>query len=55
MKVLVVFDFPEISNPDSADADFTIDSLSNDLDSFAKNGEYDWYIDDVVGEQTNES
>lgn len=47
MKVIVVFDFPEISDVNSEDATFVIDSLSSDLDDFAKEGEYDWYIDDA--------
>jgi hypothetical protein len=48
MKVIVVFDFPEISDPDSSDATFVIDSLSHDLDGLCLDGEYDWYIDDAV-------
>jgi len=50
MKVIVVFDFPEISDPNSSDATFAISSLSNDLDIFAQDGEYDWYIEDVTGD-----
>lgn len=50
MKVYVVFDFPEIADPNSQDADFVIDSLSNDLNKLANDGEYDWYIDDAVVE-----
>jgi hypothetical protein len=50
MKVYVVFDFPEISDANSEDATFAIDSLSEDLENFALEGEYDWYIDDAVGE-----
>ena len=49
MKVIVVFDFPEIDDPNSNDATFSISSLSNDLDIFAQEGEYEWYIDDVTG------
>ncbi len=48
MKVIVVFDFPEISDPDSSDATFVIDSLSHDLDGLCLDGEYGWYIDDAV-------
>jgi hypothetical protein len=51
MKVFVVFDFPEIDDVNSEDATFAIDSLSKDLDIFAQEGEYDWYIDDAIGEQ----
>lgn len=50
MKVYVVFDFPEIEDVNSEDATFTIDSLSEDLEGFARAGEYEWYIDDAVGE-----
>jgi len=48
MKVYVVFDFPEIKDANSEDATFAIDSLSGDLKEFAKDGEYDWYIDDAT-------
>ena len=48
MKVIVVFDFPEINDPNSDDATFAISSLSNDLDIFAQEGEYDWYIDYAI-------
>ena len=48
MKIHVVFDFPEITDPNSQEADFIIDTLSDDLDRLANEGEYDWYIDDAV-------
>lgn len=47
MKVYVVFDFPEISDVNSPEADWAIDSLSEDLAGLARNGEYEWYIDDA--------
>lgn len=50
MKVLVVFDFPEIKDVDGEDATFAIDSLSEDLECFARDGEYDWYIEDAIME-----
>lgn len=50
MKVIVVFDFPEIKDVNSEEATFIIDSLSDDLEDFASDGEYEWYIDDAVGE-----
>jgi hypothetical protein len=50
MKVFVVFDFPEIQDADSEDATFAIDSLSEDLQGLARDGEYDWYIDDAISE-----
>jgi len=49
MKVYVVFDFPEITDVNSPEADFAIDSLSEDLTGFARDGEYEWYIDDAEG------
>jgi hypothetical protein len=48
MKVYVVFDFPEIKDSSSEDATFAIDSLSEDLEGFARDAEYDWYIDDAT-------
>ena len=48
MKVIVVFDFPEIQDPDSNEATFAINSLSDDLKSFANTTLYQWYIDDAV-------
>lgn len=48
MKVIVVFDFPEIEDINGDEATYVISSLSNDLDIFAQEGEYDWYIDDAV-------
>lgn len=48
MKIFVVFDFPEIQDVNSEDATFAIDSLSQDLEEFCEDGEYDWYIDDAV-------
>lgn len=50
MKVIVVFDFPEIDDVNSEDATFTINSLSEDLEGFARDGEYEWYIDDAIQE-----
>lgn len=50
MKVFVVFDFPEINDVNGEDATFIIDSLSEDLEALARDGEYDWYIDDAIQE-----
>ena len=47
MKVVVVFDFPEITNVEDDEATFAIDSLSEDLEGFARDGEYEWYVDDA--------
>jgi hypothetical protein len=49
MKVFVVFDFPEIKDVNSPEADFAIDSLSNDLEIMANITLYQWYIDDAEG------
>jgi hypothetical protein len=50
MKVLVIFDFPEIQDVEGADADFAIDSLSEDLKGFCKDRGYEWYLEDVYGD-----
>jgi len=50
MKVFVVFDFPDIRDSNSSDATFVIDSLSEDLEGFARDGEYEWYIDDAINQ-----
>lgn len=44
MKIVVVFDFPEIVDPNSNEATFEIDSLSDDINRLG----YNWYIDDVI-------
>ena len=43
-----IFDYPEISDPEGEDADFAVDSLSDDLKNLGVEDEYEWYIDDVV-------
>lgn len=48
MKIIVVFDYPEISDPEGEDADWAVDSLTDDLKRLGIEGEYEWYIDDVV-------
>lgn len=53
MKVTVIFDFPEISDPDSSEADFAIDSLTWDLKVLSSTTLYQWYIDDAEGEIKN--
>lgn len=47
MKIYVVFEFPEITDPDSNEATFEIDSLSKDIDRLG----YNWYINEVIGEE----
>ena len=49
MKVIVVFDFPEINDVNGALADHEIDSLTIDLKNLEKDVGYKWYIDDVIG------
>jgi hypothetical protein len=44
MKIIVVFDYPEISDPEGEDADWAVDSLTDDLKKLGN----EWYIDDVV-------
>ena len=50
MKVYVVFDYPEITDVNSPEADWTIDSLSEDLTDFADDTGHVWYIDDAEQE-----
>jgi uncharacterized protein YsxB (DUF464 family) len=50
MKVFVVFEFPEIKDVDSQDADSAIECLEIDLKTLAKQSNYSWYIDDATGE-----
>jgi hypothetical protein len=47
MKVFVVFDYPEITDVNSPEADWTIDSLSEDLTDFADDTGHCWYIYDA--------
>ena len=48
MKVYVVFDFPEITDVEGNEADFAIDSLSDDLKIMANTTLYQWYIDEAI-------
>lgn len=50
MKVYVVFDFPEITDPNSDEANNIIECLEDDLDAFAEETGNIWYIDDAVVE-----
>lgn len=49
MKVYVVFDFPEITDANSEDADNAISILQDELSHMDSLG-YDWYIDDAEGD-----
>lgn len=55
MKVVVIFDFPEITNIEGEDATFMIDSLSEELLYFGDDTGHVWYIDDVYIEEKNET
>lgn len=47
MKIHVVFDFPDVKDVESTEADFTIECLSYDMKNYA--GDLiEWYIDDVT-------
>ena len=48
MKIVVIFDYPEISDPEGADADFAVDTLTDNLKKLGNSEGYDWYIDDVI-------
>lgn len=43
MKVIVHFDFPDVVDCDSIEADTVLDELTIDL----KNSGYTWYIEDA--------
>lgn len=51
MKVHVVFDFPEITDPNSEEASETIEILQDELKWFSENNALDWYIAEAIGEQ----
>lgn len=53
MKVLVIFDFPDVKDVDGPDADFTIDGLSNDLKGFGNHFGYNWHIEDAFGDDND--
>jgi hypothetical protein len=48
MKVIVVFDFPDIKDVESNEADFWIDALSADLKNLEDNVGYNWHIEDAT-------
>lgn len=50
MKVYVVFDFPDIDDPNSEEADNIIQCLEDDLTNFSEWSGNVWYIDDAVVE-----
>ena len=52
MKIHVIFDFPEIKDTNSSEADMAIDSLSNDLKIMANTTLYQWHINDAEGEES---
>lgn len=50
MKVLVIFELPEIKDVNGADADFALDALSEELKDFANRHGYNWHIEEVFGD-----
>lgn len=48
MKIVVVFDFPKITDVEGEEATFTIDSLSEELLDFGDDTGHVWYIDNVL-------
>ena len=50
MKVYVVFDFPDITDPNSDEANNIIECLEDDLEVFGEETGNIWYIDDAVVE-----
>jgi len=55
MKIVVIFDFPEIKDVESEEATFAIDSLSNDLEIMSNTTLYQWYIDEAFGDIPDEN
>lgn len=51
MKVIVVFDFPDIKDVESNEADFWIDALTADLQRLENTVGYNWHIEDATGEE----
>jgi hypothetical protein len=49
MKIVVIFDEPDIKDPNSQEATNAIDILSEELSIMSDRG-YDWYIDEVMGD-----
>jgi hypothetical protein len=47
MKIHVVFEFPDVKDVESTEADYTLECLSDDLKKYA-GGMCEWYIDDVT-------
>lgn len=47
MKIVVIFDYPEITDVEGEDATFMIDNLSEDLVDFSDDTGHVWYIDDA--------
>jgi len=54
MKIVVIFDEPDIHDPDSQEATNAIEILSEELRVMDDRG-YDWYIDEVIGDIPNET
>lgn len=54
MKIVVIFDEPDIKDPDSQEATNAIEILSEELRVMDDRG-YDWYIAEVMGDIPNEN
>lgn len=54
MKVVVIFDYPEITDLEGEGATFMIDNLSEDLLDFGDDTGHVWYIDDVYTDAEKE-
>ena len=51
MKVIVIFDFKEIVDPGSTDADKVVEDLTNECESLrVQSGADAVWVDDAVGE-----
>jgi hypothetical protein len=48
MKIIVVFDFPDVKDVNGVLADQEIECLTIDLKRLENTVGYNWYIDDVV-------
>lgn len=55
MKVHVVFEFPEILDANSEEADNIIQCLEDDLTNFSEITGNSWYILDAISERENGS
>ena len=50
MKVIVVFDFPEVADPNSEDADFIVQTITDKTVEWSNELGGHAYVDDAQGE-----